>query len=71
MIVGDCDGVWADGESHCPACCLTFGSLEDFDAHRTGLMSTRRCMDPKISGLWPEVTGHGVVWTSQHPDGSL
>lgn len=66
----DCDLVWRDGESHCPACCLTFASLQDFDEHRVGLMSSRRCLDPRKSGLKPELRDHGVVWTSHHPEGA-
>jgi len=64
------DETWGENESHCSACGSTFASLADFDEHRTGLMSTRRCLDPKAAGLRPELTDRGVVWTSHHPEGA-
>jgi hypothetical protein len=59
-----CHTRWEVGESHCPACCATFASLSDFDAHRTGGMATRRCVDPRDAGLVAEARDHAIVWVS-------
>jgi len=45
---GGCSTRWPIGAgavAHCPRCHLTFASVGGFDAHRTGPIDRRRCLE--------------------------
>jgi hypothetical protein len=64
-----CGATWTDGKtSHCAACHLTFTTVSNFDAHRTG----RRCLtaaefrergyEPNANGYWRKPAPEGTTW---------